>query len=157
MSKTNSIYDKLVADYEPEQPLMSRSKISTQEKGKRYIATVNPQRDTVVFQVDGCIITSGCKCDKLILSEDLKDTEKWNAHFIELKGHDVTHALKQLNETLDYKLFKDATISKRFARVIGSSYPSSAGNPAFEKLRNSFKKELNCELKTLKSNQPDKI
>ena len=157
MNNDADIYEKLVADYKPEQSLQERSNISTQEKGKRYKAAVKPKRQTVVFQVDGCIVKDGCKCDKLILSKDVTDESKWYAHFIELKGHDVTHALKQLKTTLNYRIFKDPSITKRFARVVGSSYPSSAGNPEFEKLRISFKKNLKCELKTLKSDQPDTI
>lgn len=54
--QNNDICSELLAAHAPEQELKVRKNISTSEKGVRYTATVNPERETVVFQVDGCII-----------------------------------------------------------------------------------------------------
>ena len=157
MNENLNIYQKLLASYQPEQPLTSRKNISTKENGTRYTAVVTPPRDTVIFQVDGYIIKNGNRCDKLILSIDASDSDKWHEYFIELKGHDVKHALKQLKSTLELKLFEDKSVSKKYARIVGSSFPSNAGDPEFEKAKRDFKTQFKCELKKLKSNQPDRI
>lgn len=69
VKQNNDICTELLAAHAPEQELKVRKNISTSEKGVRYTATVNPERETVVFQVDGCIICNGDKCDKLVLSK----------------------------------------------------------------------------------------
>ena len=63
--QNNDICSALLAAHVPEQGLKVRKNISTSEQGVRYTASVNPERETVVFQVDGCIICQGNKCDKL--------------------------------------------------------------------------------------------
>lgn len=55
VKQNNDICTELLAVHAPEQELKVRKSISTSEKGVRYTATVNPERETVVFQVDGCI------------------------------------------------------------------------------------------------------
>ena len=70
VKQNNDICTELLAVHAPEQELKVRKSISTSEKGVRYTATVNPERETVVFQVDGCIICDGDKCDKLVLSKN---------------------------------------------------------------------------------------
>lgn len=52
------------------------------------------------YKVDGNIIKEGNKCDYIILNDDLK-----TVYLIELKGHDIHHAIKQLEDTL--KIMKD--------------------------------------------------
>ena len=48
------------------------------------------------YKIDGNIITVGNKCDYLVLNDDLK-----TAYLIELKGKDIHHAIKQLEDTLN--------------------------------------------------------
>lgn len=59
---SQSTYEILVAKgYKPEQSLMSRKTIVTQELGKKYMLEVKNQRPSVAFQVDGEIVKSGRK------------------------------------------------------------------------------------------------
>ena len=52
----------------------------------------NPERHKIdQFQVDGCLMKEGLKCDHLINVGALEAT-----FFVELKGKDVHHAMKQL-------------------------------------------------------------
>ncbi len=151
------ICGKLLESYSPEQPLLVRSQLSTSEKGVCYKARVNPERETIVFQVDGCIIKKNNRCDKLVLSKCSDEENHWSGHFVELKGVDVTHAVDQLEHSLKHQLFQHKTLVKKFARVVGRSFPSNSGNQEFEKARVRFRKFYDCELKRLKSNQPDVI
>lgn len=93
----------------PEQPLKVRTRISTNEKGKRYVLVTTGIEESVVYAVDGNIITSGLRCDKLILvkrSASGVEPEQWTESFIELKGVDTVHAINQLRETLKKSIFK---------------------------------------------------
>ncbi len=154
-SEKSNICSDLLDKYKPEQQLKVRKNISASEKGVTYTATVNPERETVVFQVDGCIVTGGNKSDRLILSAS--EGTDWLGHFIELKGCDIRHAIEQLEATLMCPEFNDKTLVRRFARIVGRSFPSNTGNPILEKARNRFREKYKCELKSLKSFQPDKI
>lgn len=138
-----------------EQPCAERSNISVREKGVRYTAKVNPRRETAVLQVDGKIITNGQKCDKLILSRDSQNNNLTNGHFIELKGCDIRHAVSQLENTITNNQFR--FINKKYARIVGHSFPASKGDPILERARTRWKRDFQCELKTLKNNQPDLI
>ena len=151
------ICERLGMIYGFDQPLLVRRKLAAKEKGVVYHANVVPERETAVFQVDGKIITEGNKCDKLVLSQEVGLKGSWRGHFIELKGTDVRHAVAQLESTINHAVFKDDSLSLKFARIVARSFPSSKADPFFEKARARFKKEYSCELKTLKSGQDDLI
>ena len=157
MSENNSIIDQLQSSFVPDQPRMLRKHLTVKERGVEYRAKVDPERETIVFQVDGDIIKEGNKCDKLILSEDTSLHNSYKAHFVELKGRDIPHAVLQLEATLENDLFKERSISKRYARVVGRSFPSSSANPEMEKAKKRFKTKYGCELKMFKSGQVDTI
>lgn len=108
----SDIYQTLSTRYIPEKPLKTYSIIATEEKGIHYRANITPPRGAAIFQVDGCIITSGCKCDKLLLSKNPSDSATWFGHFIELKGTDVGHAIDQLEATIQHPLFNDNSLVK---------------------------------------------
>lgn len=64
----NSTHERLVADgFVPEQALHVRAKLSVSEKGKRYLLATNGKEQSVVYAVDGNIVTEGQRCDKLVL------------------------------------------------------------------------------------------
>lgn len=87
------ICEKLLEQYGAEQSLKVRKKVSTAEKGVRYIADVIPEREIVILQVDGNIIKNGQKCDKLILAKVPNVNKKWIGYFVELKGSAITKAI----------------------------------------------------------------
>lgn len=85
---SSSTYNSLTnAGFIPEQPLLVRKTVVTQEKGIKYTLDVKANYPSVVFQVDGCIIRSGRKCDKLVLVNTKGESpEEWTQFFVELKG-----------------------------------------------------------------------
>ena len=70
-----STHGRLTAEgFSPEQPLMSRTKISTMEKGKRYALVTKEGEESVVYAIDGNIIKQGV------------DTHKKFPHIVIKKG-----------------------------------------------------------------------
>ncbi len=72
--------------------------INAAEQKSKY-SLMNPQRREVCkIRVDGCVFTQadGIKCDYLFLSCDTA-----TAFFIELKGSDLSHAIDQINQSID--------------------------------------------------------
>lgn len=65
---SSSTYNSLTtAGFKPEQALQVRKTVVTQEKGIKYALDIKAKQPSAVFQVDGYIISSGRKCDKLVL------------------------------------------------------------------------------------------
>ncbi len=146
--------------FSPEQPLKVRTRISTHEKGKRYVLVTTGIEESVVYAVDGNIITSGLRCDKLILvkrSASGVEPEQWTESFIELKGVDTVHAINQLRETLKKSIFKHPSNDVVRARIVAQSFPANKSNPAMEKAKQEFRKVYNCDLRGMKSGQEDKL
>lgn len=155
MSK--GIYDILSNITEPEKKLQIRKNISVSEGKAIYVASVNPERKVAAFPVDGKLITEGNKCDKLILSQYDGSEADWIGHFIELKGCDISHAITQLEATLNNKMFQDVSLKQKYARIVGRKFPANTGNSDIERARINFIKRYKCELKCLKYSQEDKI
>lgn len=88
MTAYKSTYELLAAEgFSPEQRLMTRARISTSEKGKRYVLVTNGIEESVVYAVDGDIVKEGQRCDKLVLvKRSAKDAvpEHWTETFVEL-------------------------------------------------------------------------
>lgn len=146
--------------YETDQPLSVRKKISTSEKGKKYILITNGKEESVVYAIDGYIIKTGKKCDKLILvrhADEGSTSEAWTEVFVELKGVDTASAIKQLRETLSSDLFKHPSNVDIRARIVAQSFPSNKSNPMMEKAKTEFKANFNCELRGFKTGQEDKL
>lgn len=67
------------------------------EENRRKIIFLNQSRSSYLkVQVDGCTLTSGSRCDNLLLSEDEQEER-----YVELKGIDVMHAIDQLEVTIN--------------------------------------------------------
>lgn len=65
-------------------------------QGKSQITFLNPERLSIrKVEVDGCAITEGLRCDYLLIEPTTN-----HEHYIELKGSDVPHALKQIIQTI---------------------------------------------------------
>lgn len=65
------------------------------EENKRAIVFLNPARKPCQrVDVDGCAITEGPRCDKLLID--------WRGHeyFVELKGNDISKAIDQIMTTI---------------------------------------------------------
>lgn len=154
----DSLYNKLAKSYSPTHPLAQRNNLSLKEERTIYKLQFDKKRDCVSYRIDGQIISSGPKCDYLVLAKDNdKNAELWKAIFVELKGTDVAWALKQLDETMKNNIFIHSSVNKRYARIVAKSFPSNKSDPTYEKAKRDFLKRHNCNLRQVCSGQPDRI
>jgi len=94
-------------------------KIKVEENKKKAILN-NPQNYTInEVKVDGCLITNGNKCDYL-WEIDLKQI----VYYIELKGKNISHALTQILDTINY-CKQNHNNFKKFAIVVLSRHPQT--------------------------------
>lgn len=114
---------------------------------------------SAAFQIDGNIISSGKKCDKLlVVTEDSVSLNKGVATFVELKGKDISHAIDQLEGTIKNQLFAPYPSGKDGVRariVTAGCGPASSSKRKLEEARIRFKCQYHIELRVLKNNQPD--
>lgn len=121
-----------------------RSQPSCTEKGKTYTLNQSATNFQVLcFHIDGGVINSPeCnKCDYAFFLKDNVDGGKGRAVFIELKGKNIRHAMKQLNETLSLDAFKDVSsvYKKIYGRiVVTSSIPRLQSDDDFIELKERF-------------------
>jgi hypothetical protein len=80
-------------------------------------------------------IREGSRCDYLVV-----DCEEERAYFVELKGSDFLHAIKQIDATID-RLQADLSGFSIFARVVATkiSVPNLQNNPQVLKMRRRLK------------------
>ena len=145
-----------LAGFVPQQELSVRKIMTTKENGIQYALQISNNKESVLYQVDGDIITTGEKCDKLVLVKLSNQPETWAEIFVELKGGGVGHALTQLIETIKRPIFKHQTNVVKRARVVATSFPTNKNNPDIEKKKIALIK-LGFEYKGLKSGQSDSI
>lgn len=156
---SESLHSVLEKDFRPTLPLESRENLSLKEQRTKYLLRFGKRRTCVAYQVDGNIITEGNRCDYLVLAKQDEDSQdnNWKAVFIELKGTDVEHALKQLDAGMSNSKLKHSSINERHARIVAKSFPSSKSNPKFETAKRIFKERHKCSLKQVSSGCPDFI
>lgn len=153
---TSACIDLLTAvGHNPIQQWIVRKQVSVSENGKTYSLPLNPPKDSAVYQIDGEIISVGKKCDKLVA---VLDNQFGASIFVELKGKDVAHAIDQLESTLNHEYFKTNKNNKDVVRariVTCGSGPTSTSSKIVTDAKIRFLKKYNCELRILKSRQPD--
>ena len=146
-----------LSSFTPEQSFIARKVVSTSENGKKYLLLFAVPKRCAVYQVDGNIVTTGDRCDKFILVEEDALVNRWNEIFVELKGRDVGHAIKQLRSSLQAKVFMHPTIGKRYARIVAQCIPRNSGNSIIERARDEFRKNYSAELKCWSSGKTDSL
>ena len=110
-----------------------------------------------MFQVDGYIIKTDVKCDKLVMVRVLTEPEEaWIQIFVELKGHDAIHGMEQLLATAKNPTLTSFTNRVRKARLVATSFPANKANPKVEKLKIEFAK-MKVDYKNIKSGQTDRL
>jgi hypothetical protein len=87
------------------------------QKGKTYRLINNSESLIRQYEVDPCLIPSGTqkKCDYLFLIN--KDISEY-AYFVELKGTEVSEAIKQISNSIDF-LRPSIQDHRIFARIVG--------------------------------------
>jgi len=110
-------------------------KIIVYQENRSKLIINNPRSSTVTkVIVDGCEITSGIRCDFLVVKDKYE-------YFIELKGHDLDHAISQIKESI--RLLSDKKTPKTCLIVCHRS-PLSASK--IQNLQSLFKKQLSAKL-----------
>jgi len=103
--------------------------VTRQERKKRY-NLLNPKRYKVtVFKIDGGIVRNEedvLACDYLFI---VHKTKSKAAIFVELKGKDVYHAIKQITNSMDM-FAGDFLETEKIARIICQSVPRIANDGA---------------------------
>ena len=141
--------------FEPQQELQVRRILATAELGKHYRLNISESKRSSLFQVDGYIVTTGKRCDKLVLVE--REEKGWTEIFVELKGVDVASAIDQLRACLENPIFKHVTNKELRARIVAQSFPSHKLSPIMEKAKREFRQKYHCDLRGMKNGQQDSI
>lgn len=147
-----------LSDYIPEKSAKDCPGISLKERSVTYVAKFEPHAECKAYQVDGYIIkgTDKDKCDKVIYAKF--PSGNIMSIFVELKGSDVAHAIKQLEATLRYPLFEERRKSSDDiikARIVVKSVPSNSGKSVVERAKADFHMKYKCKLLIKKPGQPD--
>lgn len=113
------------------------NKIISIQENKCKLMIKNPKRELLkVIKVDGCAITKGLRCDYLVK----RDSEEI---FIELKGHDISHAKKQLESSIKILSKCNKTFPKK-AFIVCNRSPMSS--PLIQQWQIEFKMKYNSAL-----------
>ena len=106
-----------------------------EEKHSKMIYHNPKKKKCRKIQVDGCVITEGLKCDKLLLYSD--DEEKAVESYVELKGEDVPHAIDQILATIP-QIHKDG--SKVQAFIVPTNYSPKVSDKRMRMIQELKKK-----------------
>lgn len=92
------------------------SLVKVAEEGKQVVFLNSDRKDFVKTKVDGCLINDATACD-WVITHDGADL------FIELKGKDVDHGLRQILTTAQYWVEAGYRSAKLAALVVCCRYP----------------------------------
>lgn len=123
----------------------TRENVTCVEKKKRYNLINHERFETVVYHVDGGLIKdeqNTVKCDYLY---GIGDPEKPSTIFIELKGTDLKHAIKQIKNSV--MLFAPSFPGHRiYGRIVSGAVPNMQNDPAIQNLDKELRKRYNGKL-----------
>jgi len=113
----------------------NRKKIVLQENKMKFIFDNKNEVDVKIIKVDHCQMDEDeLKCDFMAISGEFE-------YYIELKGQDIKHAVKQLETTIR-KLSSNFRKAKKKGFVISTKSPLASTQ--IQKIAKRFKKEYNC-------------
>lgn len=110
--------------------------ITFSEKRSTLILNNTNQVEVTCIVVDGCEITSGIRCDHLMLAKEIE-------HFIELKGQDLMHAIEQLIASIK-ALSSNAARQPKISYIICTRSPLNSAQ--IQNLQVQFRKNFNSQL-----------
>jgi hypothetical protein len=74
----------------------------------------NPEKNTLArYRVDGCLLTTGIRCDYVIINAN-----KRTVYFIELKGVDLVHGVRQIAESISQLGAQVSSYNSINARIV---------------------------------------
>lgn len=118
----------------------SDAKLVLQEN-KSKITFLNPNQDQVlIIRVDGCVIKDNeiLRCDYAIVPCDEIEI------YVELKGSDISHAVKQIESTI--KLLSDNPQKiKKLCFVVSTRVPKQS--TSVQQLQSQFKRKFNASFR----------
>lgn len=122
-----------------------------QENGKEFKIDNPHYKKLEKIHVDGCLITSGVKCDYAVLV-DRNSNNLNDVYLIELKGCDVKHVYEQLLETYEFFISHYQCKSIHLRLVFSKkSKPKlkSTAEKRITKLKNAGYITFRCKSKTM--------
>ncbi|WRH65169.1 MAG: hypothetical protein RSE13_14630 [Planktothrix sp. GU0601_MAG3] len=121
---------------------MSDKRITRKENQSQIIIENPNQFKVCVVQVDGCTIKEGLRCDYLVIP-DQQDIKKIIEIYIELKGSEILHAIKQLEATIQ-ELSDHPAKQEKVCIIISTRCPLTTTE--IQKFKLKFKKTYNAKL-----------
>lgn len=118
----------------------SDKKIVLQEKQSK-ITFLNPKQDTILkIKVDGCVIKDNktLRCDYAIIPCDEIEI------YVELKGNDIVHAVKQIESTI-HLLSDNQKKIKKLCFVVSTRVPKQT--TSIQKIQSQFKVKFNASFR----------
>lgn len=111
------------------------------QENKSKITFLNPNQDQVlIIRVDGCVIKDNeiLRCDYAIVPCDEVEI------YVELKGSDISHAVKQIESTI--RLLSDNPQKiKKLCFVVSTRVPKQS--TSVQQLQSQFKKKFNASFR----------
>ena len=119
------------------------NKIISVSENRRIFRVKNNSNFTInEVKVDGCYKINGAKCDYLF--EIIKKTDVSIVFYVELKGSDISHAIEQLEATIQYCISEHKNVNKKECYIVASKFPSSGASS--QVLRKKFLKKNKIQL-----------
>ncbi len=118
----------------------SEAKIVLQEN-KSKITFLNPNQDKIlIIRVDGCVIKDDetLRCDYALIPCDEIEI------YVELKGSDVLHAVKQIESTIRL-LSQNSQKIRKLCFVVSTRVPKQT--TSIQQLQSQFKKMFNASFR----------
>lgn len=117
----------------------STIKLKDSDGGPSIFRITNNNNSKIsVFVIDNCQITTGERCDYLILPNERASI------FVELKGNDVKKGISQIESTL-LKLKGDLPAGNLYAVIVSTRCPLS--NSEVMRHQDIFKRKYSCTLR----------
>ncbi len=117
--------------------ISNNSQIVLKEKHSKITFENASHKSIRIIKIDGCVIKEGLRCDYLVIP----DTQIEN--YVELKGSDVSHAVKQLEQTIS-KVSEDRTKCEKYCFIISTRCPLLTTK--IQNIKHIFKKQYNAKL-----------
>jgi hypothetical protein len=121
----------------------TNNKIISVSENKRTFRIKNNSIFTInEVKIDGCYKETGAKCD--FLFEIIEKTDVSIVFYVELKGSDISHAIEQLEATIEYCISEHKDVDKKKCYIVASKFPSSGTKSGI--LKKKFLKKNKIQL-----------
>lgn len=131
-----------------------RKQAVCEEKKKRYNVINDKEYMIALFHMDGGIVRDEANVPKCDFMYIIYDPDCPTAIFVELKGNDIYHAVKQLKASLD--MYGEELQRRICVRIICSSVPRLYNDPLFKNFRKELMKRYKGTLEISEKNRDEK-